>query len=80
MLGYALLGMSLMRGQRQLSWQGYLLAVAGCTLYALGDEFHQSFVPGRNATLVDVAIDLTGCLIGLVVLSRVPFLQKVVLS
>ena len=78
-LGYALFGLSLMRGQRQLCWQGYLLVVAGCVLYAFSDEFHQSFVPGRNATLVDVAIDLTGCLIGLGVFSRIPLLQKIVL-
>ena len=29
-------------------------------LYALGDEYHQTFVPGRNGTLVDVGIDAVG--------------------
>jgi hypothetical protein len=28
--------------------------------YALLDEFHQSFVPGRTASLVDVATDVVG--------------------
>ncbi|WNJ21255.1 VanZ family protein [Pontibacter sp. G13] len=32
-------------------------------LYAATDEFHQSFVPGRGATVVDVMIDTTGALI-----------------
>jgi VanZ family protein len=28
--------------------------------YALSDEYHQSFVPGRNGTLLDVLIDSIG--------------------
>ena len=31
-------------------------------LYALSDEFHQSFVPGRSAALRDVLIDTIGIL------------------
>jgi VanZ family protein len=27
------------------------------------DEFHQSFVPGRSATITDVMVDSTGALI-----------------
>ncbi len=29
-------------------------------LYALSDEYHQTFVPGRNGSLIDVAIDALG--------------------
>lgn len=29
-------------------------------LYALSDEYHQTFVPGRNGNLVDVAVDMGG--------------------
>ncbi|MBU2543750.1 VanZ family protein [Patescibacteria group bacterium] len=29
-------------------------------LYALGDEFHQSFIPGREATWIDIAFDMLG--------------------
>lgn len=38
------------------------LAVGGlfCALYAASDEFHQSFVPGRSGSGVDVAIDMIG--------------------
>ena len=32
------------------------LAVA----YGLSDEYHQTFVPGRNGTLIDVAVDGVG--------------------
>jgi VanZ family protein len=34
--------------------------------YALGDEFHQSFVPSRTASLGDVAIDVIGGICGVV--------------
>ena len=29
-------------------------------LYALSDEFHQSFIPSRTASIVDVGIDAFG--------------------
>lgn len=34
-------------------------------LYAASDEFHQSFVPGRFAALLDFGIDVVGGAIGL---------------
>ena len=37
------------------------------TLYAVSDEVHQSFVPGRMGSAVDVAIDMIGVLAGIVV-------------
>ena len=46
-------------------WGGkrpYLTATIIVLFYALTDEFHQTFVPGRNGTLVDVAIDMSGAL------------------
>jgi VanZ family protein len=33
-------------------------------LYAIGDEFHQSFVPSRTASFGDVTIDLLGGICG----------------
>ena len=38
--------------------------------YSLTDEFHQLFVPGRHACLSDCAIDTTGALLGLFLLSN----------
>ena len=32
-------------------------------LYALTDEFHQSFIPGREATWVDIGLDSIGIII-----------------
>ena len=34
------------------------------TFYAVTDEFHQFFVPGRSGQVSDVALDSTGVLIG----------------
>ncbi len=33
-----------------------------CVLYAMTDEVHQIFVPGRTASIYDVALDSTGAL------------------
>jgi len=37
-----------------------LLAAAVLLLYAAGDEIHQSFVPARTASVMDVGIDSAG--------------------
>jgi VanZ family protein len=42
------------------------LVVAG--LFSLLDEYHQSFVPGRTASLVDCGIDTAGALLAMVLL------------
>lgn len=38
-------------------------------LYAILDEFHQTFVPGRGFDFVDILMDVFGILVGLVLLS-----------
>jgi VanZ family protein len=45
-------------------------ALALGILYAASDEFHQSFVRGRHASPIDVAIDTIGLLIGLLAWRR----------
>lgn len=37
-----------------------------CFIYALTDEFHQSFVPGRSSLFRDVLIDTSGSILSLV--------------
>lgn len=41
-----------------------LMAVFGSFVYGLGDEYHQTFVAGRSATLGDVAADVLGGWLG----------------
>lgn len=43
----------------------YCYAALLTILYAMSDEFHQTFVPGRNGTLMDVVIDSSGGLAAL---------------
>jgi len=40
-----------------LTWRRTVLAVIILLLCAISDELHQCFVPVRNASIVDVAID-----------------------
>lgn len=40
-----------------------------CLLYAVLDEFHQSFVPGRTSLVSDVLIDFIGSMIGIIIYS-----------
>ena len=39
-------------------------------VYALSDEYHQLFVPGRNGNLWDVGVDTLGAVIGLALYAR----------
>ena len=48
------------------------------TLYAISDEIHQHFIPGRTARMIDVIIDLSGVAIGcLFVWLSVKFINKI---
>lgn len=38
--------------------------LAGLVLCAISDEFHQSFVPGRSASFMDIGLDLIGIFLG----------------
>jgi len=44
-----------------------IIAFVFSALYGLSDEFHQSFVPGRNAALGDFAADAVGAFLGAIV-------------
>jgi VanZ family protein len=65
MLEYALLAIALLSGFKIKNWKG-IVVILGCVLlYALSDEFHQSFVLGRTARLIDVIIDMFGGTLGI---------------
>jgi len=49
----------------------YALALSG--LYAISDEVHQFFVPGRDAQLLDIGFDVLGALLTLLL---IPNLSK----
>jgi VanZ family protein len=45
-------------------WRWAVVRAALATLYGVSDEYHQSLVPGRVASLTDIAIDGLGALAG----------------
>ncbi len=68
-LAYAILAVLIYRNTERFS-HGYWWAMGITAVYAMSDEFHQTFVPGRNGTPVDVVIDCLGAGAGLAVWSR----------
>jgi len=62
-IGYALLTLSLWRGfdfDGKRIWLAWLLSI----VYAMSDEYHQTFVPGRHPAVFDVVVyDNLGALI-----------------
>jgi VanZ family protein len=72
---YALLGLlaaRAFRGSRRdgLSTRWFLASVILIVVYALVDEYHQSFVPSRTASIYDSLIDIAGGFAALIAVRR----------
>lgn len=70
---YALLGLLAARAFRTspkpiIRRHWFMIACGLVVVYALLDEYHQSFVPSRTASIFDSLIDISGGLTALVVL------------
>jgi VanZ family protein len=66
-LGYGCIGLFWLRAwwkslPRTRFFQDVLLALAGTALIAGADEWHQTFLPNRTGTPVDVVLDCSGAL------------------
>lgn len=48
------------------SWQKWVYPTAFCFVYALSDETHQAFVPGRAFQTGDILVDTVGSFIGVI--------------
>jgi len=71
-LGYAILSLAYLYAlprQWPLRTRG-LVAVLLAVLYALSDEYHQSFTPGRRPSLLDVGIDALGASAAMLLITR----------
>ncbi len=71
-VGYGLLGLLLYRAFNS-SFLGWSFEAARNSLvvgflYAVSDELHQLFVPGRHAALIDVVIDTAGIIAALLMI------------
>lgn len=62
--GMAFLFARAISAHTRVVWKIWLFAFLISVLYGLGDEFHQSFVPGRNMSLDDVVADALGASLG----------------
>ena len=65
MVAYGILTILYLWALRGSAHDDRVVRVASVVLaltYALSDEYHQTFVPGRNGTWVDVAVDGVGIL------------------
>ena len=75
---YSLLAVLLWRARRKpfkndprpWSWREAALVVFYSGLYAATDEFHQSFIPSRGASVWDALLDMLGAAAGLLLLWR----------
>jgi len=73
---YTLLGFAALRAvqwQDSPSLKRNMAVFIFCLLYALSDEYHQTFVPGRLFQIQDLLIDSAGILAGILIY---PIFQK----
>ena len=71
---YLVLGMVVLFAMRKMGisgTKGILLTLAICVVYAISDEWHQGFIPGRTPKLTDILIDSCGSLLGTALYSRI---------
>lgn len=73
---YTILGGLLMLLFRCLRMRTICLPVLCGTLYAVTDEWHQSFSPGRSSAWMDVLIDSCGVLIGAFLCAAILYLWR----
>ena len=67
-LAYLVLGIIVLFAMRRIGLmgkQGIGFTLLLCISYAITDELHQAFVPGRTPKLLDVLIDSSGASIGI---------------
>jgi VanZ family protein len=64
LLWRALRGGSAIRGKMSILFGAALLV---CAVFAVSDEFHQSFIKSRTPSFRDVLLDIAGALLGLLI-------------
>jgi hypothetical protein len=79
MVGYGLLALAFLRGFGYDRKNHILMVLLLVFFYAASDELHQAFVPGRNASPVDVMIDMVGAIIALIA-SRNKLVRSLVMA
>jgi VanZ family protein len=69
---YGLLGTLFARVPSVATWSplGVYAGVVLASLYGIGDEFHQSFTPGRSVELLDWLMDTSGAALAVFIYAR----------
>jgi VanZ family protein len=70
---YFLMGILAGRSSRHFVKPAYLLAIVSigfCSLYGASDEWHQSFIVGREADSLDWVADTVGAIVAMFFLTR----------
>ncbi|XOQ14666.1 MAG: VanZ family protein [Shouchella clausii] len=76
---YFILGILMLNGLRQVGGRrvkSAVLALCFCFLYAVTDEIHQLFIPGRSGQFTDVLIDTAGAAAGIGIFLLVLYLFR----
>ncbi len=77
---YLLLGIFVIQALfRQGKWKkDSIVAIIVCVVYAISDEIHQVFIPGRSGEVRDVLIDSSGAIVGIIlyIFVRLIFLRR----
>nr|WP_330375346.1 VanZ family protein [Inediibacterium massiliense] len=62
---YLILGILVINALRSSGYRKFGWALLICVVYAISDEVHQMFVPGRGPGIKDVCIDSAGATVGI---------------
>ena len=73
-VGFLLMGL-LSTYKLRDKWRMIITIVIGI-LYAISDEFHQSFSPGRSPKITDVYIDTLGIILGVLLVILIRMIYK----
>ncbi|EOC99331.1 VanZ family protein [Caldisalinibacter kiritimatiensis] len=80
---YLVLGLLVMNAFRRSGVKGlrvFIFSLMFCIFYAISDEMHQVFVPGRGAQVTDVLIDSLGSFVGIGMYGVIGKFKKVIAS
>ena len=71
-----ILAINVLKDYHKINIWMVLICIIFCMLYALSDEIHQIYVPGRSCELRDIFIDTSGSIIGIIIYSLINFIYR----
>ena len=71
-----ILAINVLKDYHKINIWMVLICIVFCMLYALSDEIHQIYVPGRSCELRDIFIDTSGSIIGIIIYSLINFIYR----